>query len=431
MRIGVTGLARAGKTAFITSMAANLLAAGAGLPTLPALSAKLAGRRLGVRLAQSGAGVVPRFDEAAHLRALAADPPEWPARTGAVSLLALELTVPRAGLASALPARKVRLELLDYPGEWLLDLPLLTTDYAAWSEATLLRLEGHEAAQPFLHFAAGLPAAAAADDALAATGHVLYRRALHRLRDEGLALLQPGRFLMAAPGAEPPWIAFFPMRGRGGLHQLLAERYDAYRARVREDLVSPLFGHLDRMVVLADLLTALHAGRESFADAQAALAAASGALRWRFSWSDALGSLLALRLPPPVIRRVAYAATKADHVASRQRGNLRALMAALTPAGGNVVAQHFAIASIRCTEDATMPLGGRSVSAVRGRIAGQGVGLSYPGEVPDSPPDDAFWAGEFFDLPELEPTRLPGAGKAGVPQIELDALLTFLLDDLL
>ena len=432
MRIGVTGLARAGKTAFVTSLAANLLAAGAGLPTLPALSAKLGGRRIGVRLASSGAAAVPRFDEAEHLRALAADPPAWPARTGAVSLLALDLTIPRAGMASAFPPRTLRLELLDYPGEWLLDLPLLTTDYAAWSEATLHRLDGRAAAQPFLNFISGLPAGAASDDALARTGHRLYRETLHRLRDEdALALLQPGRFLMPAPGAEPPWIQFFPLRGRGGLHSLLADRYGAYCARVREDLVSPLFGHLDRMVVLADLLTALHAGPASFADAQAALAAASGALRWQFSWTDALSALLALRLPPPAIRRVAYAATKADHVASRQRGNLRALMAALTPGGGNVATQHFAIASIRCTEDATMTLGGRTVSAVRGRIAGQGVGLSYPGEVPDAPPDAAFWAGEFFALPDLEPTRLPGAGRTGVPQIELDALLAFLLDDLL
>ncbi len=432
MRIGVTGLARAGKTAFITSLAANLLAAGAGLPTLPALSAKLAGRRLGVRVAPAGAASVPRFDEAAHLRAMAADPAEWPARTGAVSLLALELTVSRAGFAAALPPRTLRLELLDYPGEWLLDLPLLTMEFGTWSETVLRRLEARETARPFLQFAAGLPAGAPADEALAAAGHRLYRALLHQLRDEeALALLQPGRFLMPAPGAEPPWIGFFPMRGRSGLSGLLGERYDAYRQRVRDDLMSPLFGHLDRMVVLADLLTALHGGRESFADAQAALEAASGALRWRFSWTEAVAALLALRRPPPVIRRVAYAATKADHVASRQRGNLRALMATLTPGGGDVVTRHFAIASIRCTEDATMPLGGRSVSAVRGRIAGQGVGLSYPGEVPDAPPDQAFWAGDFFSLPDLEPTRLPGAGRTGVPQIELDALLAFLLDDVL
>ncbi len=432
VRIGVTGLARAGKTAFLTSLAVNLLAFGAGAPTLPALAARLGGRRLGVRLSPAGAGMLPRFDEAAHLHALAADPPAWPARTGSVSLLALDLTVPRMGLAGMLPPRAVRLELLDYPGEWLLDLPLLAMSFPAWSETVLRRIEGRGTARPFLQFIAGLPAGAARDEALAATGHRLYRAALHRLRDdEGLAYLQPGRFLMPAPGAEPPWTAFFPMRGQGGLAHLLGERYDAYCNAVREDLVSPLFGHLDRMVVLADLLSALHLGRDSFTDAASALAAAAGALRWRFSWTDAVKALLALRRPPPVIRRVAYAATKADHVASRQRGNLRALMAALTPAGGDVTARHFAVASIKCTEDAALQLEGRSVSAVRGRIAGQGVGLSYPGEVPDAAPDDAFWAGDFFDLPDFEPMRLLGAGRAGVPQIGLDALLAFLLDDVL
>ena len=432
VRIGVTGLARAGKTAFLTSLAANLLAVGAGLPALPALSARMGSRRLGVRLAPLGASSVPRFDEPAHLRALAADPPAWPARTGAVSLLALDLTIPRSGLAAALPPRSLRLELLDYPGEWLLDLPLLATDFAAWSDATLRRLDGLEAAKPFLQFVTGLRAGAARDEALAAAGHRLYRQALHRLRDDdGFAFLQPGRFLMPAPGEEPPWTGFFPLRGRGGLEGLLGERYDAYCDAVRDDLVSPLFGSLDRLVVLADLLTPLHLGRDSFADAQAALAAASGALRWRFSWTQALAALLRLRRPPPVIRRVAYAATKADHVASRQRGNLRALMTALTPSGGDVAARHFAIASIKCTEDATMKLDDRSVSAVRGRLAGQGVVLSYPGEVPDAPPDDGFWSGDFFELPDFQPKQIPGGGRTGVGNLGLDELLCFLLDDLL
>ncbi len=428
----MTGLARAGKTAFLTSVAANLLAMGAGLTALPGLAERLGGRRLGVRLAPLGAEGVPRFDYAANLRALAADPATWPARTGAVSLLALDLTVPRAGLMAALPARSLRLEFLDYPGEWLLDLPLLATDFPTWADTTLRRLEAQPLARDFLAFAAALPHNAGPDEALAATGHQLYRDALHALRERAaLAYLQPGRFLMPAPGPEPPWMQFFPLRGRGGLASLMADRFDAYCRAVREDLVSPLFGSVDRLVVLADLLTALHAGRDSFADAREALEAAAGALRWRFSWSEALLALVSLRRPPPVIRRVAYAATKADHVASRQRGNLRALMAALTPGGGDVTAQHFAIASIRCTEDAVWRLDGRAVSAVRGRIAGQGVGLSYPGEVPDLPPDDAFWQHEFFDLPDFEPTRLPEAGRVGVPQIGLDTLLAFLLEDLL
>jgi predicted YcjX-like family ATPase len=37
-RIGITGLARAGKTALLTSLAANLLAVSAGRPALPAVS---------------------------------------------------------------------------------------------------------------------------------------------------------------------------------------------------------------------------------------------------------------------------------------------------------------------------------------------------------------------------------------------------------
>ena len=166
----MTGLARAGKTAFLTSLAANLLAMGAGQPTLPALGARLGGRRLGVALAETGASAVASFDYGTHLDALAADPAAWPERTGAVSLLALDLSVPRAGLAGQLPSRHLRLEFLDYPGEWLLDLPLLRMSFAAWSESVLRRLENQPLARDFLAFSTALPAGAPRDEALAATG---------------------------------------------------------------------------------------------------------------------------------------------------------------------------------------------------------------------------------------------------------------------
>jgi len=193
VRIGITGLARAGKTALLTSIAANLLAR----------------RDIAVRPAPAGAEAMPRFDVQAHVAALAGDPPRWPARTDAVSLLVLDIDVPRPPL----PPRRVRLELLDYPGEWLLDLPLLGRGFADWSATTLRRLEAQPAAAPFLAFVHGLPAGAA-DEALARTGTGLYRDLLHRLREEaGLSLLQPGRFLMPPPGPSPPWMAFFPMVG--------------------------------------------------------------------------------------------------------------------------------------------------------------------------------------------------------------------------
>ena len=125
--------------------------------------------------------------------------------------------MPRTGFANALPPFALRLEFLDYPGEWLLDLPLLRQSYSAWSEQVLRRLEGRAEAAEFLAFATGAAGdGAGADEALAATGHRLYRRLLQRLRDAGLALLQPGRFLMPAPGAEPAWMAFFPIAAAAG-----------------------------------------------------------------------------------------------------------------------------------------------------------------------------------------------------------------------
>jgi predicted YcjX-like family ATPase len=443
LRVGVTGLARAGKTAFLTSVAANLLAQGVGLAVLPALSTRFAGRGFRATIAPSGAHATPRFDHRVHLISLASDPARWPDRTAAVSLLSLDLEVQRAGLVSALPPRRIRLEFLDYPGEWLLDLPLLSQDFYQWSDATLRRLEAPEVApvaRDFLAFMRGLPQRATADETLAATGHGLYRAALRRLRDEaGLVFLQPGRFLMPAPGPEPPWAAFFPMFGRGPLAALLAERYAAYCRAVRDDLVSPLFGQVDRLVVLADILSALHTGPVAFEDAKAALAGAAEALRWRRAWTDYVPLLRDLPLPDWLssggIRRVAFAATKSDHVADRQRGNLTALVRNLTElprATQGVPTASFAIAAIRCTEDFVWTLEGRNVSAVRGRVLGDDrLTRSYPGEVPDRLPDPSFWAHPFLALPEFEPRQLPEAGRVGVSHIGLDGLLAFLLEDVL
>ena len=433
----MTGLARAGKTAFLTSVAANLLALGAGKPVLPALARRLDGRGLQASLAPAGAAGLPRFDHARHLAALTADPPAWPERTSSASLLVLDLVLDRQRLGVSLPPSRIRLELLDYPGEWLLDLPLVRTSYAEWSHAVLRRLEGQPMAQEFLAFSAALPPGAPADERLAATGHRLYRAMLRRMRDEaGLSLLQPGRFLMPAPGPEPVWIAFFPLRGpSGGLHSLLALRYAAYVQAVQGDLAEPMFGNLDRIVVLVDLLSALSSGEAAFADARGALAAASGALRWRRSLLDAALALGRLQWPPRTVSHVAYAVTKADHVADRQRGNLAALLRSLAQppdAGPDVRTAYLPVAAVRCTEDFVWTLEGRPVSAVRGRrIGDERLLRSYPGEVPDRLPDAGFWAHPFLQLPVFEPRRPPDGGRGGVPELGLDELLLFLLDGVL
>jgi predicted YcjX-like family ATPase len=437
IRIGITGLARSGKTALITSLAANLLALSAGRSALPAVSDGLRGRKLAVSVAPTEASDIPRFEVEPHMASLAADPPQWPARTTAVSLLALDIDVPREGLLTPLGPQRRRLEILDYPGEWLLDLPLIGQDFASWSDAALRRLEtlkNAEIPRAFLSFVRGLPAGVAADEALSLSGHRLYTETLRGLRDEiGLAFLQPGRFLMPPPGAQPPWMRFFPLPGRSPLATLMQARFNAYVGAVRRDMMSPMFGKLDSLVVLADLLSALHRGQPAFADTQLALVAAADALRWERSWTDYLAAIVQLTLPPNPISRVAFAATKADHIAARQRGNLTSLMRYITRVPkGEARSAVFSIASVRCTEDVVETLGGRPVSAVRGRIVGEPrPARSYPGEVPDSLPDNTFWKHRFLALPDFEPMRLPEGGRGGIPQLGLDALIGFLLADIL
>ena len=57
LRVGVTGLSRAGKTIFITALVHNLLTGG----RLPAFAPLAQGRFIGARLAESPDPGVPRF----------------------------------------------------------------------------------------------------------------------------------------------------------------------------------------------------------------------------------------------------------------------------------------------------------------------------------------------------------------------------------
>ena len=68
IRLGVTGLSRAGKTVFITSLVANLMDRG----RMPQLMAEAEGRILAAYLQPQPDDTMPRFDYETHLGALTA-----------------------------------------------------------------------------------------------------------------------------------------------------------------------------------------------------------------------------------------------------------------------------------------------------------------------------------------------------------------------
>ncbi|MGK7866835.1 YcjX family protein [Falsiroseomonas sp. E2-1-a20] len=439
VRLAVTGLSRAGKTVFLTSLVANLIAAGQGVNTLPALAAASGNRLRGARLVPPGVEATPRFDARAHLDALAADPPRWPERTEDLSTLEIALELePASWLGQArgmvMGRRQVTLELLDYPGEWLLDLPMLDQSYEDWSRETLARLRiGRRAAAAadFLQFVDALPAEARDDEALARQGFRLYQAALLRCRDDlGFRFLQPGRALNPGPRGEAPILWFFPLPGgRGGdLGRLLARRHAAYLADQKSAFFEPFFRRFRRQAVLVDALGALHAGEEAFDDTAAALSAIARSLRRGGGWLDLLTG--------QGVQHVGFAATKADHVPAASRDALVRLLGDLmgresTAIGGASTSVH-AIASLRCTQDDVAVVDGRQVQAVRGVLMQGGRSARiYPGEVPLRRPESQFWETGEFEMPVFRPPRLTGDGMAGVPHLGVDRLLASLIGDLL
>jgi uncharacterized protein len=127
VRLGVTGLSRAGKTVFITALIHALLRGGR-LPVFEASN----GRIIRARLSPQPDDAVPRFDYETHLQALVAER-TWPDSTRQIS--EIRLIVEYQSAKGSL--RELTLDIVDYPGEWLLDLPLLEKSYEAWSAETL------------------------------------------------------------------------------------------------------------------------------------------------------------------------------------------------------------------------------------------------------------------------------------------------------
>src|SRR6202042_1746206 len=98
----------------------------------PVFEAMASGRVSEVRLAPQPDDAVPRFDYENHVRALIVER-RWPESTRRIS--ELRLVIEYQSQRGAM--RTLTLDIVDYPGEWLLDLPLLTKSYDQWSAESL------------------------------------------------------------------------------------------------------------------------------------------------------------------------------------------------------------------------------------------------------------------------------------------------------
>jgi predicted YcjX-like family ATPase len=440
IRLGVTGLARAGKTVFITSLVANLLDRG----RMTALAAARDGRISAAYLQPQPDDTVPRFDFERHLAALTAADPHWPDSTRAVSELRLSLRVRPTGLIGGMTGpRTVHLDIVDYPGEWLLDLGLMDTDYAGWSADVLDRIAARPEASGFLEAMRGTDAGAALDEPSAQDLAERYAAYLHAARAAGYSDCTPGRFLLPGDLAGSPALTFAPMPrpeapGRRSLWRAFERRFEAYKAKVAAPFFRSHFSRIDRQIVLVDLLDAIHAGPQAVEDLRRSMAAILEA--FRPGRTATLARLLGVRR----VERILFAATKADHLHHTQHGRLAAIAEALLRdardrarfAGASTEA--MAIAALRATTEEMRVHDGRELPCVRGRLLETGREAAfYPGALPEDPSalldparmgaegwlDAEFGAMTFAPAPQ---SLRPGDGP---PHIRLDRAAQFLFGD--
>ncbi len=440
VRLGVTGLSRAGKTVFITSLVANLMDRG----RMPQLLAARNGAIRTAYLQPQPDDTVPRFDYETHLAAMTGIEPHWPDSTRAVSELRLSLRVQPSGMLGMVSGpRTIHLDIVDYPGEWLLDLALLDKSFEDWSAQVLDRIAQRDVAQAFL---AALESTESTDKlnepdakALAAA----FAAYLNTARNAGFYDCTPGRFLLPGDLAGSPVLTFAPMRKpdrppRGSLWREMERRYEAYKREVVKPFFRDHFYKIDRQIVLVDALGAIHSGPQAMEDLRGAMSEILGAFRpGRNAW---LSSLLLGRK----VDRILFAATKADHLHHTQHPQLAAIMSALMRdakdradfAGAQTEA--MAIAALRATVEETRDHNGHSLNCVRGTLLESGKQAAlYPGGLPDDPArllsaareGRDRWLDGDYNIMRFAPAALTLKAGKGPPHIRLDKAAEFLIGD--
>ncbi len=450
LRLGVTGLARSGKTVFTTALVHHLTRG----TNLPAFRVSAEGRIRRAYLAHQPDDAVPRFPFEEHMAALTQDR-RWPQSTSRISELRVDIEYERKAGWRPGPAA-LALDIVDYPGEWLLDLALLDAGYAEWSRQTIdaSRKPARAAIAGRWHeILKTLDPAGAPDEVLASRASDTFKDYLLALRSgaEAVATTPPGRFLMPGDLAGSPALTFAPLdlpNGQpiplGSFAALMERRFEAYKTHVVRPFFRDHFQRIDRQIVLVDVLAAIDAGPAALAELEEALDQVLMAFR------TGRNTLLS-RLFSPRADRVLFAATKADHIHHTDHDRLDAVLRLLvnrasrrTEAAGARVGT-VALASMRATRETSVREGRETLRAVAGiPEAGERVGSEifdgeteaaiFPGELPETA--EAIFQGAIepgsFRFPRFRPPRLPvdAAGRmAKMPHIRLDRALEFLLGD--
>ena len=448
--IGVTGFSRAGKTVFIGSLAQALLTTDAwkqhrGQGPLAQFGPFERGEIRSASIRDDIHTHLPHFPFRKVRDSLLDLDAHWPDPTVGISRLVLDLdTVPRTGIMSKISKKvglqnvgfgHIQLELVDYPGEWLIDFAMLEQSYEQWSKDMLARAcTGIRAtlSAGFLCQLEQIPDDAVFDEEVIGRLADAWEQYLRNASVKGFTMNQPGRLLRPDELRHSPILRLVPLPER--YHQSkffkgMSKRFAEYKTKIIKPFYRKHFSRMDRQIVLVDILQTLQGGQAVFEEMTEALALTLRAFNYgKGGWLSHL----------PWIGKtthVLFAATKADHVTRHDRANLEQLLRRMLSALDSDnrlradVARHevIALASVRATKDYRTEKSPRR-EVLHGKPAGEPEVAQWdPGNLPlDYPPR---WPDLCFHFYNFEPTPMPAARLEGFPSINLGKALDFLIGE--
>ncbi|UXN07670.1 YcjX family protein [Bartonella sp. HY761] len=448
IRLGVTGLSTAGKTVFITSLIQNLLRSGR-LPLFKAIAQK---RIISVDIEHQPDDTLPRFEFEKHIDSLALKR-QWPHSTRSLSQLRLTIKYQSNSTFSKYFSRgKLTIDIIDYPGEWLLDLPLLAKDYRTFSKESFERANNKlhkEFASDWLGAAHHVNSFAKASDDIIDQLSSVFKTYLRLAKEDksAISMLPPGRFLMPGDLDGSPALTFAPLPNLSdkpfephSLASVMERRYESYKKHVIRPFFLNHIARLDRQIILVDAMQAINSGAHAAQDLQNSLTEIlscfrSGANNW------------ASQLISHKIDRIVVAATKADQLHHESHERMEKIIKLLTLNAlenaklRGVKTDSIAMASVRTTREALAKIGDEELPIIIGTplegeiidgvcFDGETETAIFPGDLPKDPQDivdhDKKMNIRFIRFrPPIVKTTDP------LPHIRLDRSLEFLLGDYL
>lgn len=437
LSVGVTGFSRSGKTVFIGSVAQALVTAELwsqrrGQGPLAQFGPMERGQFRSASIRDDIDVHLPQFPFRKVRDSLAAKTARWPEPTTGISRIVLDLDYWAQGWFKRL--RTVRVELIDYPGEWLVDLPMLGQTYAAWSEQMLVLAKSparKPLSQHYFDRLIQISFGQTFDEELAIRLAETWTEYLRQAAKAGLVRNQPGRLLHPDALLHSPVLRLVPLSAdlqRSAFGKVMAKRFEEYKKKVIRPFFGNHFKNLDRQIVMLDVLRALEQGPLIFDELVDTLRETLQVFNYGkggpLSW-----------LGGDKITRLLFAATKADHVTRGDRINLEQLvrrMLALVDDRNELRSQTssygvISLASVRATED-RMTIAPPKREILYGQPDDQcEPGQWDPGGLPlDMPPR---WEEVCFQFLKFAPPVMPESLNQGYPSINLGKALDFLIGD--